>query len=80
MHYFIYIVFFLCVFVCVFFFVGYVCRTKTMHRLLCVKSKFPSHLFLDVTCSCYFWFNLFYVNISYSYFYVVNYSCSLKCI
>ena len=24
-------------------YVGFVCRTKTMHRLLCFKSKFPNH-------------------------------------
>ena len=24
-------------------FVGFVCRTKTMHQLLCFKSRFPNH-------------------------------------
>ena len=24
-------------------FIGFVCRTKTMHRLFCFKSKFPNH-------------------------------------
>ena len=38
------------------------------------------HSHLDVICSCYFWFSLFYVNVNYSYIYLVNYNCSLKCI
>ena len=47
-----------------------------MHQLFCFKSKFPNHFasHLDVTCSCYFGFNLF------NYIYIVNYLCSLKCI
>ena len=41
-------------------FVGFVCRTKTMHRLLCLNFSRPNFLttlcsHLDVTCSCYFW-------------------------
>ena len=43
------------------------------------RAKFPTtlHLHLDVACSCYFWFNLFNVDV---YVYIVDYSCSLKCI
>ena len=41
-------------------FIGIVCRTKTMHQLLCFKSKFLPTLcsHLDVTSSCYFWSSL----------------------
>ena len=33
---------------------------------------------LDVTCSCYFWSNLFNGDVTYSYIYLVNYTCSQK--
>ena len=35
---------------------------------------------LDVTCSCYFWSNLFNVDVNCSFICLENYSCSLKCI
>jgi hypothetical protein len=35
-------------------------RTKTMHQLLCVKSKFPNHF--AFTCSYYLWSSLFNVD------------------
>ena len=38
------------------------------------------HSYLDVTWSCYFWSNLFNVDVQYSFLYIVNYSCSLRCI
>ena len=63
-------------------FVGSVCRTKTMHRLLCFGSKFSNHfaftlghclLFLAIFCLVYL---MWMFNIM---LYIVNYSFSLKC-
>ena len=34
----------------------------------------------DITCSCYFGYNGFSVDVNYSYIYLVNYSYSLQCI
>ena len=63
----------------VYYIIGYVCKTKTMHRLLYFKANFLATLrsHLDVTCSCYFWSSLFNVDVNYIYIYLVNYSCSL---
>ena len=53
---------------------GYVCRTKTIHQLLCFKSKFRNHFVftLGCYCSCYFWSSLFDVDVNYSYMYISN--------
>ena len=64
-------------------FIGFVCRTETMHQVInfsVSKANFLTTLrsHLNLTCSCYFGSNLFNVDINYSfiYIYLVNYNYS----
>ena len=41
---------------------------------------FSDHFAFTVGCYCYFWSNLFNVDVNYSNIYLYNYKISLKCI
>jgi hypothetical protein len=52
-----------------------------MRQLLCFKSKFPNHFVFTLGRYLFLLFLVqFNVDDNYSYIYLVNYSCSLKCI
>ena len=54
-------------------FIGFVCRQKTMHRLLCFKSKFPNHFAFTLGhFNCYSCSSLFYVDVNCNYIYLVK--------
>ena len=56
-------------------FIGVVYRTKTMHQLLCFKSKFLNHFAFTLGCYLlWFFFGSSLLNVD------IDYSCSLKCI
>ena len=62
--------------------VGFVCRTKTMHRLLCSNRKFLDHFVFTLGRYLFLlvWSSLFNVDVRYCYIYLIDYSCSLECI
>ena len=49
-------------FVQVFEFVGAVCRTETMHQLLCFKSKFPNHFAFTLGCYLFLLFWVYFMS------------------